>query len=143
MTVRNKGLASQQTLVWDDEDRLSQVQNSQARLRGLTPDKTAIRLPKHPATTSFEIVLGCLYPSLKPVQQVRRVPASTLQRLAVRLRHPGIARLELGTHLINVGEGVVGLLMEAPIITDDGIKVGAGGVRLKIEARSAMEFPHV
>ena len=26
MTVRNKGLAGQQTLVWDDENRLSQVQ---------------------------------------------------------------------------------------------------------------------
>ena len=28
MTKRNKGLTSQQTLVWDDENRLSQVQDS-------------------------------------------------------------------------------------------------------------------
>ena len=32
MTVRNKGLAGQQTLVWDDENRLSQVQNNNGDL---------------------------------------------------------------------------------------------------------------
>ncbi len=32
MTVRNKGLAGQQTLVWDDEYRLSQVQNNNGDL---------------------------------------------------------------------------------------------------------------
>ena len=32
MTVRNKGLAGQQTLVWDDENRLSQVQDNDADL---------------------------------------------------------------------------------------------------------------
>ena len=32
MTVRNKGLSSQQTLVWDDENRLSQVQNNNGDL---------------------------------------------------------------------------------------------------------------
>ena len=32
MTVRNKGLSSQQTLVWDDENRLSQVQDNNGDL---------------------------------------------------------------------------------------------------------------
>ena len=32
MTVRNKGLSSQQTLVWDDENRMSQVQDNQGDL---------------------------------------------------------------------------------------------------------------
>ena len=32
MTVRNKGLAGQQTLVWDAENRLSQVQDNNGNL---------------------------------------------------------------------------------------------------------------
>ncbi len=32
MTVRSKGLADQQTLVWDAENRLSQVQDDQGNL---------------------------------------------------------------------------------------------------------------
>ena len=32
MTVRNKGLSGQQALVWDDENRLSQVQDDQGNL---------------------------------------------------------------------------------------------------------------
>ncbi len=34
MTVRNKGLAAQQVLVWDDENRLSQVQDNQGKPGG-------------------------------------------------------------------------------------------------------------
>lgn len=53
MTVRNKGLASQQTLVWDDEDRLSQVQNSQAPAARIDTRQNGNSSPKAPSHDQF------------------------------------------------------------------------------------------
>ncbi len=53
MTVRNKGLASQQTLVWDDENRLSQVQdNNGDQLEQYWYDVDGARVKKVNGTTT-------------------------------------------------------------------------------------------
>ena len=62
MTVRNKGLAGQQTLVWDDEKRLSQVLDNNADLlEQCLYDVDGARVKKVSGTTttySSMVVLG-------------------------------------------------------------------------------------
>ena len=59
MTVRNKGLASQQTLVWDNENRLSQVQDSNGDMvEQYWYDVDGARVKKSSGTTTTYTFFG-------------------------------------------------------------------------------------